>query len=85
MTLVSSMQLDLCATRGGGRLGFGAWSYTHLGIGQGASFGAERGGFVGGRFSVKVAHAARRGGFIEERELTCLVHVPESGRSSERE
>ena len=37
----------------GGRLGFDARSYTHLGIGQGASFGPERGGFVGGRFSAK--------------------------------
>jgi hypothetical protein len=27
-------------------VGFGVRSYTHLGIGQGASFGPERGGFV---------------------------------------
>jgi hypothetical protein len=45
----------------------------------------EHGGFVGGRCSVKVAHAARRGEFVEERELTCLDHLPESGRRSERE
>jgi hypothetical protein len=33
----------------------------------------------------RIAHAAMRGGFVEERELTRQVHVPESGRSSERE
>jgi hypothetical protein len=34
---------------------------------------------------VRIVHASMRSGFVEERELTRRVHVPESGRSSECE